>query len=90
MIELAQGPSGGAISLIVGMGIATYAAVLATIGYFASRFLRQQRDNHRDTLEALQLLKSLRRGQGKQSRRLEHLELVHSRDQFRRWHIRRE
>lgn len=45
--------------LIIGMGVATYAAMLATLGFFARRFLTQQASNHQDTLKALALLERL-------------------------------
>lgn len=56
---MAAGSNPESASLIVGMAIATYVAVLATIGFFARRFLTQQASNHKDTLRALTLLEHL-------------------------------
>lgn len=57
---VAAGPSPAAVSLIVGMGISTWVAILTTVGYFARRFLTQQQNNHGDTLKALNVLEDVK------------------------------
>jgi hypothetical protein len=58
MHELAAaGPSPVAVSLIVGMGVSTWVAVLAVVGWFARRFMDQQRANHQDTQETLRMVR---------------------------------
>lgn len=57
---MASAPSGSAVGLIVGTGTVTIAAMWATVGYFAKRFLSQQERNHADTLEALGIAREIR------------------------------
>lgn len=89
MTIASAGPIGEGVTLIVGMGVATYAAMLATLGYFANRFLNQQRSNHADTLEALTLLRTMQSKLPKHDRRLKRLEHIHEPLARRRWHARR-
>lgn len=51
VVDLAAGPSGAAVGVIVGSATVTIAAMWAVLGYFARRFLAQQDRNHADTLE---------------------------------------
>lgn len=76
---------GGMGTLVIGMGVATYVAVLATLGFFARRFLSQQTANHADTLRALALLEHLD-GQVPRNakRRMRDLERITHRHRWRR------
>lgn len=71
---VAAGPSPAGITLIVGMGVSTWVAVLATVGYFARRFLSQQSSNHDDTVKALNALETIKSELPKLGYRLTRLE----------------
>lgn len=68
--------SSSTVALIVGMGVSTWVAVLAVVGYFARGFLRQQNSNHRDTLAGLDQLRQIKSALPRIEWRLTRLEAV--------------
>lgn len=67
-------PSGLAIGLIVGMGVSTWAAILATVGFYARRFMSQQASNHKTSVETLQMVQEFERQLPRIAKRVKRLE----------------
>lgn len=70
------GPSSAVVALIVGTGTVTIGAMWQAVGYYARRFLTQQSNNHRDTLEALSGIRDIKAQLGPVKVRLDRIEAV--------------
>jgi hypothetical protein len=69
-------PSPLAIGLIVGAVPVTIGAVYQIVGYFARRFLTQQAENHKDTLEVVRSVHQIQNELPKLGFRISRLEVT--------------
>lgn len=58
---MASGPTSAGITLVIGVGVATVVAIYSMIGYVAKQYLTQQRSNHADTLQALDIARDVQK-----------------------------